>query len=68
VARGAVWEVVACHAGTKKPGSVTGPDDEAAMARPNAFPRLGVNMAAIGVDMAVVGVLQCWLHERCSDR
>lgn len=29
------------------------------MARPIAFPRLGVNMAAIGVDMAVVGVLQC---------
>ena len=60
-----VW-AVACHAGTKKPGSVTGPEDEAVMARPNAFPRLGVNMAAIGVDMAVVGVLRCWLHDRGS--
>ncbi|KAI6769070.1 hypothetical protein HG531_010174 [Fusarium graminearum] len=65
VARGAA---VACHAGTKKPGSVTGPDDDAVMARPNAFPRLGANMAAIGVDMAVVGVLQCWLAPRTMFR
>lgn len=64
VARGAA---VACHAGTKKPGSVTGPDDDAVMARPNAFPLLGANMAAIGVDMAVVGVLQCWLAGSTDD-
>jgi hypothetical protein len=64
----AVGEAVACHAGTRKPGSVTGAEDEAATARPNAFPRLGANMAAIGVDMAVVGVLQCWLAPRTMFR
>lgn len=43
VARG----VAVCHAGTRNPGSVTGADEEAAMAQPIAFPRLGANMAAI---------------------
>jgi hypothetical protein len=40
--------VAGCHAGTRNPGSVTGADEDAAMVRPNAFPRLGANMAAIG--------------------
>lgn len=60
VARGAVV-VVACHAGTRKPGSVTGPADEAVMARPSAFPLLGVNMAAIGVETGgLERAAWCW--------
>ena len=51
VARGDILGVVACHAGTRNPGRVTGLE---AMAWPNCLPRLGANMAAIGVVMAVV--------------
>jgi hypothetical protein len=54
----AILGAVASHAGTRKLGRLTGPGDEAAIARPIALPRLGVNMAAIGIKMAAVGVQQ----------
>lgn len=47
--------VAVCHAGTRNPGSVTGVGEEAAMARPNAFPRLGANMAAIDSTLRSYG-------------